>query len=155
MKLYLAADHAGFGLKESVKERLMALGYEVEDCTPDFAEGDDYPDAVAPCAKKVAQEPEAMGIIFGASGQGEAMAANRIPGVRAAVYYGEPGRTQHDAQGNELSLLESVRAHNHANMLSLGVRFLSEREAQDAVERFLSHRVSDDPRHLRRIEKLG
>lgn len=156
MNVYLAADHAGFALKEHLKPFLASLGCEVEDCgAPTLITDDDYPDYVAPCARKVAADPGSFGVIIGASGQGEAMVANRVPGVRAAVYYGEPPSRQVDAEGHELSMLESVREHNEANILSLAARFLTEDEAKEAVRQFLAAPASDDPRHVRRRQKIG
>jgi len=152
-KIYLAADHAGFALKEVVKGALQD-SHEVIDCTETFTEGDDYPDLITPCVENVAGDAGSLGVVIGASGQGEAMTANRVRGVRAAVYYGSAGK-QIDADGSELSMLASVRAHNHANVLSLGARFLSEEEAIAAVHEFIAAPVSDDARHIRRIEKLG
>lgn len=155
-KIYIAADHAGYSLKEVLVSHLSSRGHEVEDCGA-FSSvlDDDYPDYVRPCAEKVAAEQGAFGIVIGASGQGEAMAANRVPGVRAAVYYGGSSTQQLDAQGNELTLLASVRAHNDANILSLGARFLTEEEAIHATNLFLATSFSGEERHMRRIEKLG
>lgn len=156
MKVYLAADHAGFPLKEALKPFLASLGHETEDCGAFvLAMDDDYPDFVLPCAHKVAADKGSMGIVIGGSGQGEAAAANRVLGIRAAVYYGEPKRPQTDADGVELSMLESVRDHNDANVLSLAARFLTEEEAKDAVATFLAAPASNDPRHVRRRDKLG
>ncbi|MEK7511388.1 MAG: RpiB/LacA/LacB family sugar-phosphate isomerase [Patescibacteria group bacterium] len=154
-KVYVASDHAGYELKSQLISYIGTLGYEVEDMgalTLDPA--DDYPDFITPCAKQVAGESGSFGIIIGASGQGEAMAANRIPGIRAAVYYGAPRMRQTDMMGQELDLIESARAHNDANILSLGARFLSEGEAQAAVQAFLSTEFSNDARHVRRISKF-
>ena len=82
------------------------------------------------------------------------MAANRVTGVRTAVYYGAPKTEQTDMSGNTLSMLQSVRAHNDANVLSLGARFLNEDEAKEAVRMFLATPFSGDDRHLRRIRKF-
>lgn len=145
MTIYLAADHAGFQLKEKIKARLRAAGYQVEDqgafkLTP----GDDYPDFVSITARLVAANPEeSRAIVFGGSGQGEAMVANREPGVRAAVYYGGDER-----------IIALSREHNDANILSLGARFLSEEEAWQAVESWLETAFSNNERHTRRINKI-
>jgi len=156
MRIFIAADHAGFALKEALKPFLTGLGHEVKDCGADtLVEGDDYPDIVTPCARKVAEEKGGIGVVIGASGQGEAMAVNRIPGIRAAVYYGEAAHAQQDAGGQTLGLLASARMHNDANILSLGARFLSEEEAKEAVRTFLETPFSGEERHVRRIEKLG
>lgn len=155
MKIYFASDHAGFGLKDKLIAFVRSLGNEVEDCGPSaLKEGDDYPDYVLPCAKKVAAEQGSFGIVIGASGQGEAMAANRVKGVRAAVYYGEAFGEQADANGNILNLIQSTRAHNDANVLSLGARFLTQAAAENAVKMFLETPFSGDERHSRRIAKL-
>ncbi|OHA64600.1 MAG: ribose-5-phosphate isomerase [Candidatus Wildermuthbacteria bacterium RIFCSPHIGHO2_01_FULL_49_22b] len=142
--IYLATDHAGFGLKEVVKRYLIEQGREVEDMgafalNPD----DDYPDFILPAAKRVAENPrENLGIFFGASGQGEAMAANKIKGIRAAVYY-----------GGSLDLVKKSRSHNDANVLSLGARFLTAEEMIDAVEAWLLEDF-EGGRHERRVEKI-
>ena len=107
------------------------------------------------CAEKVANNAGSFGIVIGASGQGEAIAANRIAGVRAAVYYGPVSKEQTDATGAELGLIESVRLHNDANVLALGARFLEEADALAAVQTFLATPFSGDERHLRRIQKLN
>jgi ribose 5-phosphate isomerase B len=154
-KLYIAADHGGFALKEALKPHLVSLGYEVEDCgAPSLNTEDDYPDVIRPCAEKVAKDSGSRGIIIGASGQGEAMVANRVQGVRAAVYYGPAQTTQTDSEGFSLDIITSARLHNHANILSLGARFISEEEAKQAVESFLGTAESQDVRHLRRIAKF-
>jgi ribose 5-phosphate isomerase B len=155
MKIFIAADHAGFHAKEVMRSYLVGLGHEVEDCGAfELDTTDDYPDYILPCARDVARNPESRGIIFGASGQGEAMAANRIPGVRAAVYYAEPLRPQTDHEGNTLDMLSSVRIHNDANILSLGARFLTIKEIQDAVTHFLEIPFLDEDPHRRRIAKF-
>lgn len=145
MIIYLAADHAGFALKEELKERLRAASYRVEDQGAFKLEpGDDYPDFVSIAARLVAADPaNNRAIVIGGSGQGEAMVANRYPGVRAAVYYGGDER-----------IIALSREHNNANILSLGARFLSEAEAWRAVEEWLKIPFSGDERHLRRIAKI-
>lgn len=154
-KVYLASDHAGYALKEALIPYIGTLGYEVEDMgAHTLDEDDDYPDFITPCAHRVAGETDSFGIILGASGQGEAMAANRVPGVRAAVFYGSPSSEQQDAAGNTLSLIASMRAHNDANILSLGARFMTEEEARDAVSAFLATPFSGEARHTRRISKF-
>lgn len=155
MRIYCAADHAGFPLKELLIPYLRSLGHDVEDCgATSQTESDDYPDIVAPCARKVAAEAGSFGILIGASGQGEAMVANRIKGIRAAVYYGPAPRAQTDADGISLGLIESARVHNDANILSLGARFVSEDEVKVAVALFLSTPFSGEERHVRRIAKF-
>ena len=144
MKIFLGADHAGFALKEQIKRWLAAQGYDVEDKGAFSSDpADDYPDFVAPVAKAVAENPkERRGIVLGGSGQGEAIVANRFPGVGAAVYYGGPAK-----------IVSLSREHNDANILALGARFVSEEEAIVAVERWLATPFSGDERHVRRIKK--
>ena len=143
MKIHLATDHAGLELKNAIKDYLKGKGHEVTDHgAHKYDAQDDYPDFIFPCARAVAADPESRGIILGGSGQGEAMAANRIKGVRAAVYY-----------GSEREIARLSREHNNANVLSLGARFISEQEIYDIIETWL-----DEPfeggRHQRRIDKL-
>ncbi len=153
-KIYLASDHAGFPLKAFLKEVLTQEGHDIEDCGAfSLDEHDDYPDFIIPCARKVAEDEESFGIIIGGSGQGEAMVANRISGVRAVVFYGEPVNTQIDSSGANLSLIASVRDHNNANILSLGARFITKEDAKKAVYAFLTTSFSFDERHIRRIKK--
>lgn len=155
MKIFIATDHGGFELKNNLKPFLTGLGHEVEDCGAfEFDKEDDYPDFITPCAEKVAATPGSMGIIIGGSGQGEAMAANRVKGARAAVYYGEPQRKQTDSEGKEIGMITSTRDHNDANILSLGARFLTEEEIKGKIEEFLSTPFSDHSRHKRRIAKF-
>ncbi|MEX0917454.1 MAG: RpiB/LacA/LacB family sugar-phosphate isomerase, partial [Candidatus Paceibacterota bacterium] len=138
MKIYFAADHAGFEMKEKLLSHVKGLGYEVEDCGAyEFDQADDYPDFVKKAAQKVSENPESTrAIIIGASGQGEAMVANRFPHVRAALYYG-PGGRQKDSDGKELTMTASTRKHNDANVLALAARFLPYEEAEAAVEEWL------------------
>ncbi len=160
MKIYIAADHAGFGLKNALVAHLPLLGHEVEDLgayeqDPD----DDYPDYVGSLAQKVLGDEGSLGIMCAGSGQGEAMCANRIQGIRAAVFYGpmaahealdrEGGHSQDGYDAVRLS-----RRHNNANILSIGARFVSPAQADDAVRTFLSTEFTGDERHLRRLGKF-
>jgi ribose 5-phosphate isomerase B len=120
---------------------------------------DDYPDFMTPLARRVADEVGARGIIVGGSGQGEAMCANRVPGVRAAVFYGPMRVTValdieggHSEDGYDAVRLP--RRHNDANILSIGARFVSGEEATHAVRLFLDTPFSDSPRHTRRLAKF-
>ncbi len=155
MRIYLAADHGGFALKEKLKPFVESLGHEIEDCgafTMDM--NDDYPLFVQAAARKVAADSGARGIVVGGSGQGEAFAANRIKGVRAVVYYGESTRKQTDADGKEIDMITSTREHNNSNVLSLAGRFLSEDEAKAAVKRWLEMPYDKAERHERRHKML-
>ena len=157
MKVYLATDHAGFEYKEILKEYLpqLGLGYEVEDMGAfNLVEGDDYPDYIKPLAEKVASHEGSMGIVLGGSGQGEAMCANRVPGVRAAVFYGQELAEEGSAQTDSFQIVKLAREHNDANILSLGARFITIDEAKFATELFLATEFSGDDRHERRIKKL-
>lgn len=160
MKIFVAADHAGFTLKNALVEHLRTLGHDVADVGPGSLDpDDDYPDFVTPCAQNVAGEEGARGIIVGGSGQGEAMAANRVPGVRAAVFYGEMKVTAalEIEGGNSEDGFDPVRLarrHNDANMLAIGARFVSATEADEAVRIFLETPFSDSPRHARRLAKF-
>ncbi len=155
MKVFLATDHAGFAHKEALKQYLVdGLGYEVEDCGAlSYEETDDYPVYIAKAAAAVAREPEARAIIFGGSGQGEAMVANRFAGVRATVYYGNPGSAA-DADGAELDIIAASRLHNDANVLSIGARFVGAEEVPAVVQRWLTTDFSGEERHQRRIEQI-
>ena len=155
MKIFIGTDHAGFTFKEKLKVYLTGLGHEVEDKGAfAYDVNDDYPDFIRQVAEGVAREDGSFGIILGASGQGEAMCANRVPGVRAGVFYGQPSKLQTDAGGQVLDMIASVRMHQNANIISLGMRFLTEDEAKFATELFLNTKFSGEERHIRRIEKL-
>lgn len=155
MHVYIASDHAGFKLKSILVPFLEAEGYHAHDCGPStFNVEDDYPDYIMPMVRRVVEDERSVGVAIGASGQGEAMAANRISGARAAVYYGEARGEQTDAGGTILNLLQSTRAHNNANVLCLGARFISEQDAKHAVQLWLSTPFSGEVRHARRIAKL-
>lgn len=150
MKIFLGADHAGWELKEKIKVYLRSLGHEVADEGAfKFDPADDYPDFIEIVAKQVAADPGSRGIIFGASGQGEAMCANRFKHARAAVYYGPSGRT-----GGADEILNLSRQHNNANILSLGARFVDEEAAKAAIKLWLETPFSGADRHIRRIAKL-
>ena len=140
--IVLATDHAGFELKEHVKRFLIKKGYDIKDFGALEYDGlDDYPDFILPAAKYIS-EHKLIGIIFGGSGQGEAMAANRIRGIRAAVFYNGP---------NEI--VELSRLHNNANILSIGARFVSNQEVEKIIELWLSTDF-EEGRHKKRINKL-
>lgn len=154
MKVYIGTDHAGFELKNKLVEYLKELGHDVSDQGPfEYDAQDDYPDFIFPVAEAVGSDIGSFGIVLGGSGQGEAMCANRVSGVRAAVYYGEAG-TQEDMSGNTLGMIASTREHNNANVLSIGARFLSEEQVKDAIKLFLETPFSGDERHVRRIKKI-
>ena len=143
MKIYLASDHAGFDLKQFLETHLKELGYELEDCGAfEMDPLDDYPDFIIPAAEKVSKDPNSRGIIMGGSGQGEAIAANRIKGVRAVVFYDGP-----------MDIVQLSRTHNNANILSLGARFITQEKAAEVVDLWLSAPF-EGGRHKKRIDKL-
>lgn len=151
-KIHIGSDHAGFDLKNEIIKFLEQKHYEVEDHGAfEYDEEDDYPDFIFPVAKSVALDQNSFGIVIGGSGQGEAIAANRVKGIRAVVFNG-----QYDPiDGRDVPPeIVTARQHNDANVLSLGSRFLSTEEALDAVETWLDTAFSGDERHIRRIQKI-
>ena len=144
MNIHLATDHAGLELKNNIKEYLIGKGYSITDHgAHEYDADDDFPDFIFACAIAVAADPNrSRGIILGGSGQGEAMAANRIKGVRAAVFY-----------GSEPEIVRLSREHNNANILSLGARFISKEEIYKVIKNWLAAPF-DGGRHQRRIDKL-
>jgi ribose 5-phosphate isomerase B len=146
MKIFIGTDHAGFELKEELKDFLGNLGCEVEDMGAyEFNEADDYPDFIWPVVTAVAEEIvkglDTRGIVIGGSGQGEAIVANKVKGIRAAVVY------------DEYSARMS-REHNDANIISLGNRTLDIDKAKELVKIWLETPFSNEERHKRRIEKI-
>ncbi len=142
--IYLATDHAGFELKERIKEFLQNNNHQVKDFGAfELNAEDDFPDFISQAAEAVSKNPEDKAIILGGSGQGEAILANKFPNVRAAVYYGK---------FEQMPIL--TREHNNTNVLSLGARFLTEQEAIEAVKKFLETPFTNEERHIRRIEKI-
>ena len=144
-KIFLGTDHAGFELKEEIKKYLKKEGYEVDDQGAfSYNESDDYPEFIYKAAKKVSETQKSKGIIFGGSGQGEAIAANKVPGIRAALYYGKSPE-----------IVKLSRAHNDSNILSLGARFVAKKEAIGAVKLWLSTPFSSEERHKRRVRQIS
>ncbi len=140
MRIALASDHAGYRYKTLLAGYLADAGHEVVDFGTSSEEPVDYPDFIRPAAEAVARGECERGIVLGGSGNGEAIAANRVKGVRCAVCWNE-------------DTARLARAHNDANMISLGQRLLSEEEAVAIVATFLATPF-DGGRHVRRIEKL-
>ncbi|MCR4324065.1 MAG: RpiB/LacA/LacB family sugar-phosphate isomerase [Candidatus Curtissbacteria bacterium] len=144
VKIFIASDHAGFELKRALIDHLKLKGHDVEDCgAKTFDKDDDYPDFIYPCAQKVVSNPGSFGIILGASGQGEAIVANKAKGARAALFYG----------GN-LDIVRRSKDHNDCNILSLGASYLSGDEAKEAVDLWLETQFTGEERHARRVEKI-
>lgn len=159
MKIYLGSDHAGYEFKNKLTTYLLKNGYSIEDMGAFvFDKEDDYPDFITPVAKAVSIEAASVGIILGGSGQGEAMCANRIKGIRAMVFYGSQKPVLPvDSSGRESSdifeIIRITREHDCANILSLGMRFISENDAIHAIDLFLNTQNSVAQRHIRRITK--
>jgi len=141
MRVAIASDHAGFAAKERLKTHLAGLGHEVRDFGCGSAEACDYPDFIAPAARAVAEGDCEKGIVLGGSGNGEAMAANKIPGIRAAVVTDD-------------FTAEMARRHNDANVASFGTRVLTEERILSLSTRFLETPF-EGGRHQRRIEKMA
>jgi ribose 5-phosphate isomerase B len=160
MKIALATDHTGLEQLREIEEFLEGEGYDCQNFgPPNLNPQDDYPDYIFPAAKAVAKGDCERGIIIGGSGQGEAMAANRIKGVRCAVFYGSSvakkvvdanGRTSHDPY----EIVKLSRLHNDANMLSLAARFVSLEDMKKVIKLWLVTDFEGDDRHARRIKKL-
>lgn len=145
MKILLAADHAGFELKNKIKDYLLSENFDIEDMGANTLDtADDYPKIMVPVAMRLLGDSgNTKAIIFGKSGQGEAMVSNRFPGIRAVVYY---------AKNPEIIRLS--RQHNDSNILSIGAEFVSEEDAIEAVRLWISTPFSNDERHVRRIDQM-
>lgn len=140
MKIAIASDHAGYRYKTMLIRFLTDAGHEVVDFGTDSAESTDYPDYIRPAAEAVARGEVERGIVLGGSGNGEAIVANRVRGVRCTLCW-----------NTESARL--ARSHNDSNMLSLGERMLSEEDAREIVDTWLKTSF-DGGRHARRIEKI-
>lgn len=140
MKIAIASDHAGFSYKEQIKKALAEQGHEMKDFGTDSAKSYDYPDFVRPAAEAVASGEFERGIVLGDSGNGEAMVANKVPGIRRALCW-------------DLHSARLDREHNDANMLSLGERMISISEALEIVDIFLRIEF-EGGRHQRRVDKI-
>lgn len=140
--IYLASDHGGFAAKEQVKQLLEREEIAFKDLGPlKLQSDDDYPDYVLPMAEKVAKE-EAIGIVSCRNGQGIAIAANKVAGIRAAVCWNE-------------KIAETARNDDNANILSLPADYLSSLEIAKIVQTFIATPFSHDARHLRRLHKVA
>jgi len=141
MKIAIAADHAGFALKEKLRRSLENEGHEVLDFGANSTESCDYPDFAQPVAREVAEGRSDRGILVCSTGIGMAIAANKVAGVRAA-----PAQSE-----DEVRL---TREHNDANVLTLGARYLDEERAAGLVHTFLETEFQGG-RHARRIAKIA
>jgi ribose 5-phosphate isomerase B len=142
MKVFLATDHAGFDLKEQIKQFLINKQYQVEDCGAlEYVGSDDYPDFIKRAASRVSEELGSFGIFFGKSGAGENMVANKVIGIRAVAGFNEQN-------------VKLAREHNDANVLTLGSEFIGVEKAKELTELFLTTPFSNEERHVRRIEQI-
>lgn len=141
MKISLGSDHAGFEYKQAIADMLRSQGHEVIDCGTHSADSTDYPLWCIPAAEKVANGEAEKGIVFGGSGNGEAIAANKVKGIRCAI-----------AWSDDTARLGSE--HNNANVLSIGERMVSLETAKRLVDIWLSTPF-EGGRHLKRIEELA
>ena len=160
--IFIAADHAGYELKNKLIEHLESKGYQIEDCGAyQFDPNDDYPDFVGKAAQAVSKNPnEDRGIVIGGSGQAEAITANKFKNIRAALFYGKTDFVKvADINGRESAdpyeIVRLSREHNDTNVLSLAARFLSEDEAKEAVDLWLSTKFDRASRHQRRHDKIA
>jgi ribose 5-phosphate isomerase B len=143
MRVYLAADHAGYELKVHLANHLAKQGYEVVDMGPkEFDPDDDYPPYCLHAAARVVADPGSLGVVIGGSGNGEQIAANKVVGVRAALAW--------NVETAQLS-----RQHNDANVVGIGARQHTLDEATEIVEAFLTATFSNSERHSRRIAQVA
>ncbi len=142
MKIYIAADHNGFKLKEALKKSLSKRHHEVKDLgNTKYQVRDDYPDYARKVAKYVAEDKQAMGIVLCGSGQGMCMVANKYKGVRAAL-------------GWSLSVAKKSRQDNNSNILCLPAQYISQTQAIRIVHAWLTTDFSKSIRHKRRVKKI-
>jgi ribose 5-phosphate isomerase B len=142
VRVYLGSDHAGFELKQRLLDHLRSAGHDPVDCGPaDYDPDDDYPPYCLATAERTVADPSSLGIVIGGSGNGEAIAANKVAGARCALLFSE-----------ETARL--AREHNDANLASLGARMYDAEQAIPFVDVWLATPFSGDPRHVRRIGQL-
>ena len=152
MKIYVGTDHAGYVLKDKLMSYLQAHGHElVDEGAFSYDENDDYPDFTIPVARAVSKNPDGVkGIIIGATGEPEAIVANKFPHTRAVVYYGKSEMVVDDGA----DVIVRSRAHNDTNILILGARYLTEEKMMNAVSVWLSTPFDHEDRHVRRLAKI-
>ena len=140
MKIAMGADHAGYALKEKIKIYLTEKGYEVKDFGTDSSDSVDYPLFIRPVAEAVANDEFDRGIVLGGSGNGEAIVANRVKGIRCALCW-------------NFESARLARKHNNANLLSLGARLIDLEKAKGIVDIWLTTEF-EGGRHERRIKQI-
>jgi len=142
MKIYLGTDHAGFELKEKIKSFLLEKGFETEDCGAfELDKDDDYPNFISKVAAKISQDPLSFGVVFGKSGTGECIVANKYKGIRAFLAINEKN-------------VRLAREHNDANIISFGSELVAAEKAKKLTELFLKTPFSKEARHIRRINEI-
>jgi len=139
-RIALGTDHAGYRLKETIKSHLKSNGFNVIDFGTDSETAVDYPDFIRPAAQSVASGESDLGVVLGGSGNGEAIVANKVKGIRCAVCWNEESA-------------RLAKEHNNANVISIGARMVSEQEGIRIVNTWLKAEFQGG-RHLRRIEKI-
>ena len=143
MRIHIGSDHAGLDFKDRIVQHLRSQGHDVVDHGPHmFDPVDDYPVFCIPAAQAVASEEGSLGIVLGGSGNGEQIAANKVPGIRAALVW------------NEATAI-AAREHNDANVMAIGGRMHTESEALALVDLFLLTKFTHDERHVRRISLIS
>jgi ribose 5-phosphate isomerase B len=143
MRVYLGSDHAGYELKQDLARRLAAAGHDVRDMgASSYDPEDDYPAFCLTTAANVIADPGSLGVVIGGSGNGEQIAANKVPGIRAALAWNE-------------ETAQLARAHNDANVVAIGARMHPVDVAETIVTTFLATPFSQEERHLRRIHQLA
>lgn len=143
MRIHLATDHAGLDFKDALTAHLTDLGHEVVDHGAyEYDAQDDYPAFCIAAAQAVASDPDSLGVVFGGSGNGEQMAANKVKGIRAALCW-------------SIATAQLAREHNNANVCSIGARQHSQEEAFAIIDAFLATPFTNEERHIRRINQIA
>lgn len=143
MRVYLGSDHAGYELKQHIIEHLKESGHEPIDCGAfGYQDGDDYPPFCIAAASRTVADPDSLGIVLGGSGNGEQIAANKVPGVRCALAW-------------SVQTAELAREHNNAQLIGIGGRMHTVPEALAIVDAFLNTPWSKNERHQRRIDIIA
>lgn len=143
MRIHLATDHAGLDFKDALTAHLTDLGHEVVDHGAyEYDAQDDYPAFCIAAAQAVASDPDSLGVVFGGSGNGEQMAANKVRGIRAALCW-------------SIATAQLAREHNNANVCSIGARQHSQEEAFAIIDAFLATPFTNEERHIRRINQIA
>jgi ribose 5-phosphate isomerase B len=143
VRVHIGSDHAGFELKAHLLAHLASLGHDVVDVGPaTYNAGDDYPPYCIATGLAVLAEPGTLGIVIGGSGNGEQIAANKVPGVRAALAW-------------NIETAKLARQHNDAQVVAIGARQHSLDEAAELAAAFVAEPFSEDPRHQRRIDEVA